>query len=83
MIGPAPICFECARFHGMPAKPFAPWTCDAFPKGIPQSIIESERDHREPYVDAFDDDGGLTFLPLYPSRLGETTGNPLLLDGKS
>lgn len=57
---PAPICVGCVRFHGLdPNTPGAPALCDAFPKGIPTEIIDSEVDHRAPYSGDHD----LQFLP--------------------
>lgn len=50
---PAPICTYCKHFQ-------KPWTCTAFPDGIPQAIIESEHDHRTPH----EDDDGITFAPV-------------------
>lgn len=38
-----PECQICAHKHG--GYP----TCDAFPQGIPRSILDGERSHREPY----------------------------------
>lgn len=76
-IGPAPICFECALYHGDPEEPFTPFRCDAFPDGIPEEILTSEHDHRQP----FEGDSGKTFLPIEPARLGKISGNPLLNEG--
>jgi hypothetical protein len=54
---PPPICGICKHFRG-------PWTCDAFPKRIPNEIIESKHDHREPYPG----DHGIRFEPLPGER---------------
>lgn len=62
-----PICFECARFDRASGR----FQCDAFPAGIPEAIIDSEADHREPY----DGDGGLRFVR---DATAPPTGNPLL-----
>lgn len=47
-----PICYSCTRLHDADDM-----TCDAFPGGIPEAIVNSEADHRVPYAG----DGGLTF----------------------
>ena len=56
MRGPAPICLDCTRFH---ADDRDALTCDAFTKAIPEAIIFSEHDHREP----FPGDHGIQFEP--------------------
>ena len=48
MIGPAPICLECARLQGR-RKNRSP-SCAAFPKGIPDAIYLGAFDHRSAYV---------------------------------
>lgn len=52
-----PICLYCTHFrrddHGYGYR------CDAFPAGIPDAIIESQVDHREPV----DGDQGIRFDP--------------------
>ncbi len=35
-------------------------TCNAFPKGIPDAILDNESDHRKP----FKGDGGIRFEPV-------------------
>ena len=70
-----PICLECSRFHGEPDEPFAPWTCSAFPNGIPKSIINSEEDHTKPIAG----DNDLQFDPVEPARRGEITRNAFLV----
>ena len=40
-VGP-PICTYCKHYRGNV-------TCTAFPKRIPQVILESDHDHRKPY----------------------------------
>lgn len=73
-IGP-PICQFCSRLHPGPDDPPdvtggaspatddpddpGPWTCDAFPAGIPAPITANRRDHRK----AYPGDHGLRFDP--------------------
>jgi hypothetical protein len=58
-IGPPPICRGCTRFHADDERAL---TCDAFPRGIPSSILLSAADHLVPYPG----DGGLRFDPIDP-----------------
>lgn len=44
--GPRPQCDACLHRH--PIRLDEPWTCDAFPDGIPEAIIDDEVDHRQP-----------------------------------
>lgn len=46
-------CWRCLRYRG-------DLFCDAFPKGIPQSILEGEVDHSKVYTG----DKGLVFKPI-------------------
>jgi hypothetical protein len=66
------MCLECTRFHEENEEAL---TCDAFPDGIPEAIIMSSADHRQP----FPGDNGLRFNPVDPDHVGERTWNPLLL----
>lgn len=54
-----PICADCQRLH---RAVYGKWGlfCDAFPDGIPEEIIASQVDHRQPV----DGDHGLQFLPF-------------------
>lgn len=54
----APICLGCTRFD-REYKGYG-YKCAAFPDGIPDSIIESRVDHREPV----DGDRGIRFTPI-------------------
>lgn len=38
-----PLCVYCEHFD------FETWTCEAFPKGIPEDIKIGEFNHRKPY----------------------------------
>jgi hypothetical protein len=42
---PAPICMWCKRLRSRGRS----WTCEAYPNGIPEAIIHSDADHRQPY----------------------------------
>ena len=44
----APMCMACTRYHRDDGRMW--FRCDAYPEGIPQGIIESQVDHRKPYV---------------------------------
>jgi hypothetical protein len=63
---------ECGRFNTADTTRL---TCAAFPAGIPEAIVLSAHDHRQP----FPGDSGLRFEPVDPDRVGEITNNPLLL----
>jgi hypothetical protein len=67
----APICLECTRYHRDDRTQFC---CDAYPDGIPTAIVESRADHTKPLPGDHD----LQFEPLYPGKVGDYTGNPLL-----
>ena len=57
MIGPAPVCMKCAHFR----KNTDGWglKCDAFPDGIPDSILVGGNDHTRPVKG----DHGIRFEP--------------------
>ena len=54
MMGPAPVCLDCKRYH---KDSWNPLTCDAFPKGIPAEILVGGDEHKSPV----EGDGGLLF----------------------
>lgn len=53
---PAPICYSCARFQGIPDDA-TKGACEAFPAGIPDAIWQGRGDHRKRWPN----DGGLMF----------------------
>jgi hypothetical protein len=56
IIGPTPLCLKCARFHDTNEETF---TCDAFPKGVPDEIVLGGFNHNN----AFPGDNGMQFIP--------------------
>jgi len=54
MIGPAPICMTCKHYH---FDNYASMTCDAYPDGIPDKIIDGKVKHNKPY----NGDNGIQF----------------------
>ena len=56
------LCLYCTRYHDpMRSEKFSiryGSTCDAFPKGIPDAILDNEVDHRHPVKG----DGGMRFV---------------------
>lgn len=50
-----PICYNCSRKR--PAAEKRPFSCDAFPNGIPKEIIHNQADHRN----EFPGDNGLRY----------------------
>ena len=58
----APICMGCTRFHAEEADDeFSdkPLSCDAFPAGIPDEIVDNKFDHRRDHPG----DNGIRFAP--------------------
>lgn len=67
------ICASCARFIGAQRGPMLesdeagnerevvpPLVCEAFPAGIPESVMSGDNDHSQP----IDGDGGLTYVEI-------------------
>lgn len=52
-----PMCFVCARLRKTASGPGL--VCEAYPKGIPDAIINGKADHRVPQPG----DRGLRFVP--------------------
>lgn len=55
-----PLCMNCKHYR----KNAPGLTCDAFPAGIPDPILESDQDHRKP----IDGDHGIVFDPIDPAK---------------
>ena len=55
--GPRSQCDACRHFRGRQSFS-VPFTCTAFPEGIPDAVFDNELDHRRP----IDGDNGLQFL---------------------
>jgi hypothetical protein len=51
-IGPAPICEGCTRRATADNNHLDGdgYTCEAFPKGIPEDIVLNQFDHRKPHA---------------------------------
>ena len=55
------LCLWCTRLHGRDDGPMpTELACNAYPKGIPDEILDNEVDHREPV----NGDKGLRFKPV-------------------
>jgi hypothetical protein len=53
-------CFICKHRVGRQDKPSAPWRCTAFPKRIPDVLVQMKRLHNKRYHG----DRGIRFEPL-------------------
>jgi hypothetical protein len=47
--GAAPLCLCCRHFDRAAMVIDDGFRCTAFPRGIPDAILSSEADHRQPY----------------------------------
>lgn len=54
MIYEAPICLDCKHYHGRKI----PLSCKAYPKGIPDEILQGAVDHKKPHKG----DNGIQFV---------------------
>jgi hypothetical protein len=55
----APICGSCSHLNRSSDRPLLDPRCSAFPKGIPNEILLSKADHRQPFAG----DNGIRFDP--------------------
>lgn len=70
MSAAAPICVVCKRLRETTEKSWM--ACDAYPRGIPDAILESRVDHRKPYRG----DHGLQFLAK--NKAGDATAAEII-----
>ena len=57
MVTLTPLCRTCKHWR---RDDFSGFTCNAFPDGIPDAILESDHDHRKPYPG----DNGIRYEPV-------------------
>ncbi len=70
IMGPTPLCLKCARFHENSEDIF---TCDAFPRRIPDEIVLSGFNHHQ----AFPGDNGMRFIPRVKFAVAAKDGEEL------
>jgi len=61
MVVLTPLCSSCRHWN---RADFSGYKCAAFPDGIPEAILISEHDHREPYPG----DNGIRYDPRNQPR---------------
>jgi hypothetical protein len=70
----APMCMACARFR-RDAPAVLGLTCDAYPGGIPDEIIEGDWDHRVSKPGdhglLYDPKPGAPVMPYWPDERGD------------
>jgi hypothetical protein len=57
-----PLCYSCARARKLGSAEGEPYTCEAYPAGIPFEIIYWQHDHHAP----FKGDNGMLYLEKAP-----------------
>jgi hypothetical protein len=70
IMGPTPLCLRCAYFHENNTDTF---TCDAFPKRIPDEIVLRGFNHNRP----FPGDNGMRFTPRVKFAVVDKKGDEL------
>lgn len=77
-IGGTPGCGYCQRLRKMGDQDGEGWTCDAFPDGIPSSIVLNDN---APHDEVYPGDNGLRYLPRIIVPEGKKVGYYFDWDG--